>query len=97
MVPQTPTIDLYRDKTDAYASMARKRTQQSVSQEAELEDRRDLLRKARLGDRHAQSELMALYGVRLYSETERKKIKVEASSGAGKTKNRAHQRRHVSR
>ncbi len=77
--------------------MIRKRAQQSVSQEAELEDRRDLLRKARLGDRHAQSQLMALYGVRLYSESERKKTRVEASSGAGKTKSRAHQRRHVSR
>lgn len=36
--------------------MVRKRAQQSMSYEAELEDRRDLMRKARLGDGHAQSE-----------------------------------------
>jgi hypothetical protein len=66
--------------------------QQSASQEAELEDRRALMLKARTGDRKAQGELMALYGVRLYSETERRKTKVEEPSGTTKLKNRLRRR-----
>jgi hypothetical protein len=73
--------------------MAHKRTQQqSASQEAELEDRRALMLKARTGDTKAQGELMALYGVRLYSGTERRKTQVQEPSRASKMKNRVHRR-----
>jgi hypothetical protein len=42
-----------------------------LTQEEEEELRRKLLKKARNGDGKAQAELMASYGVRVYSEAER--------------------------
>jgi hypothetical protein len=47
-----------------------------VSQEEELEGRRILLAGARKGDRKAKTELMESYGVKIYSEAERKRTKV---------------------
>ena len=46
------------------------------TQEEELEARRILLTEARKGDRKAKTELMESYGVKIYSEAERKKTKV---------------------
>lgn len=42
-----------------------------LTQEEEEELRRKLLKRARNGDGKAQAELMASYGVRVYSEAER--------------------------
>ncbi len=47
-----------------------------LTQEEELEARRILLAGARKGDRKAKIELMESYGVKIYSEAERKKTKV---------------------
>ena len=46
------------------------------TQEEELEARRILLAAARTGDRKAKTELLESYGVKIYSEAERKKTKV---------------------
>jgi hypothetical protein len=46
------------------------------TQEEELEARRILLAGARKGDRKAKTELMESYGVKIYSEAERKRTKV---------------------
>jgi len=46
------------------------------TQEEELEARRILLAAARTGDRKAKIELLESYGVKIYSEAERKKTKV---------------------
>lgn len=43
----------------------------ALTQVAELEARATLLARARKGDSNAQANLMRLYGVRVYSETER--------------------------
>lgn len=56
------------------------------SQEEELESRRVLMARARKGDRKAQRELMDLYGVRLYSEAERKRTKVVGVLASPKSK-----------
>jgi hypothetical protein len=47
-----------------------------LTQEEELEARRILLVGARKGDRKAKTELMESYGVKIYSEAERKRTKV---------------------
>jgi hypothetical protein len=47
-----------------------------LTQEEELEARRILLAGARNGDRKAKTELMESYGVKIYSEAERKRTKV---------------------
>ncbi len=47
-----------------------------LTQEEELEARRILLAGARKGDRKAKTELMESYGVKIYSEAERKRTKV---------------------
>jgi len=44
----------------------------ALSQVAELEARATLLARARKGDSRAQAYLMKLYGVRVYSEADRK-------------------------
>jgi hypothetical protein len=59
---------------------------QSPTQEEELEARRILLAGARKGDRKAKSELMKSYGVKIYSEAERKKTKVVALPTPSKEK-----------
>ncbi len=48
----------------------------TLNQEAELETRATLLARARKGDSKAQANLMELYDVRVYSETERKQTTV---------------------
>ena len=48
----------------------------ALNQVAELEARATLLAHARKGDSHAQAKLMRLYGVRVYSEAERKQTTV---------------------
>jgi len=47
-----------------------------LTQEEELESRRALLAEARKGDRKAKTELMESYGVKIYSQAERKRTKV---------------------
>jgi len=47
-----------------------------LTQEEELESRRVLLAEARNGDRKAKTELMESYGVKIYSQAERKRTKV---------------------
>jgi len=47
-----------------------------LTQEEELESRRVLLAEARKGDRKAKTELMESYGVKIYSQAERKRTKV---------------------
>lgn len=47
-----------------------------LTQEEELEARRILLADARKGDRKAKTELMESYGVKIYSQAERKRTKV---------------------
>lgn len=47
-----------------------------LTQEGELESRRVLLAEARKGDRKAKTELMESYGVKIYSQAERKRTKV---------------------
>lgn len=47
-----------------------------LTQEEELEARRILLAGARKGDRKAKTELMESYGVKIYSEAERKRTRV---------------------
>lgn len=47
-----------------------------LTQEEELEARRILLAGARKGDRKAKTELMESYGVKIYSEAERKRTTV---------------------
>ena len=56
------------------------------TQEEELEARRFLLAEARKGDRKAKTELMESYGVKIYSEAERKKTKVAALPTPSKQK-----------
>lgn len=48
----------------------------ALNQVAELEARATLLAHARKGDSLAQANLMRLYGVRVYSEAERKQTTV---------------------
>ena len=47
-----------------------------LTQEEELDARRILLADARKGDRKAKTELMESYGVKIYSQAERKRTKV---------------------
>src|SRR4051794_30317038 len=47
-----------------------------LTQEEEMESRRVLLADARKGDRKAKTELMESYGVKIYSQAERKRTKV---------------------
>ena len=47
-----------------------------LTQVEELEARRILLTGARKGDRNAKTDLMESYGVKIYSEAERRKTKV---------------------
>jgi|SRR5687768_5083704 len=62
------------------------------TQEEELEARRILLAGARKGDRKAKTELMESYGVKIYSEAERKRTKVVVPLIPSKQKARQHSR-----
>ena len=62
----------YFDKEGAMKQLKRNaKGHVDLTQEEEEELRRKLLKKARNGDGKAQAELMASYGVRVYSEAER--------------------------
>lgn len=56
------------------------------TQEEEQEARRILLAAARKGDRKAKTELLESYGVKIYSEAQRNKIKVVPLPTAAKQK-----------
>jgi hypothetical protein len=59
------------------------------TQEEELEARRILLAAARTGDRKAKIELLESYGVKIYSEAERKKTKVVPLPTVAKQRSKA--------